>query len=565
MEFTCIKVDSDKVKISAKELYSSKIPPFVASLSLITGYHLGETDQYLTSIFNSEDVNHLENGNAIAIFCPTGAGKTIASEQAAISATTDRMVIFLTNRISCKSQLIQDFGKLYDICNIPENLINNIQFSSNLKIMTYQQFALQRYHYQHKEIVLFLDECHCLSEDSTFSVYPQQIVSYLHNNLNNTIRIYMTATPDAVLPLLWEIEARTEEDKKLYPLIPDNLEKFIKNMPTKESTRIQHTYLMKSNWNYITFRIYHPENKEQLLAFIKNVSLDDKKSLIYINNIQEGKALQEQLGESQHIYSNEDKKSEIYQIATDERFSSDYLITTKVAENGLSLHDESLAIIVAETYHLITLQQIIGRARVSRKNPHEIIVLIPDYNLSQLGSIYGTLCTQIRRFHEAHKEPHFAMAKYQEPYVYYDPILQTPLVNEIGRQELQRQIDFIQSLREEEEEHPHAFVRHVLETYGKSTDNIDELFIDYDSKKECIDRIHTAWENFKASQRTDADLSILKEALKSACNETGAYGKELKSNIQIDTINKVLAFAGFKDRLQSGRTVFGINSADENN
>ena len=84
-------------------------------------------------------------------------------------------------------------------------------------------------------------------------------------------------------------------------------------------------------------------------------------------------------------------------------------------------------------------------------------------------------------------------------------------------------------------------------------------------KKECIDRIHEAWKTFKASQRTDADLSILKEALKSACNETGAYGKELKSNIQIDTINKVLAFAGFKDRLQSGRTVFGINSTDENN
>ncbi len=558
-------IDDDKIKILAKELCAFNLSLLIAGVSLATEYSLGESDQYLTSIFNAEDVNHLETGNAIAIFCPTGAGKTIASEQAAISATTDRMVIFLTNRISCKSQLIQDFGKLYDIGNIPENLINSIQFSSNLKIMTYQQFALQRYHYQHKEIVLFLDECHCLSEDSTFSVYPQQIVSYLHNNLNNTIRIYMTATPDAVLPLIWEIEARTEEDKKLYPLIPDNLEKFIRDMPTKKSTRIQHTYLMKSNWNYITFRIYHPENKEQLLAFIKNVSLDDKKSLIYINNIQEGKALQEQLGDSQHIYSNEDKKSEIYQIATDERFSSDYLITTKVAENGLSLHDESLAIIVAETYDLITLQQIIGRARVSRKNPHEITVLIPDYNLSQLGSIYGTLCTQIKRFYEAHENPHFAMAKYQEPYVYYDPIQQTPVVNEIGRQELQRQLDFIQSLRDEEKENPHTFVRHVLELYGKDIDNIEKLFIDYDKTQDCHNRIKEGWEKFKISSKDEEALTKLKECLKNACNETGAYGKELKSNIQIDTINRILQFAGIKERLQSGRMVFEICPMEEKN
>jgi hypothetical protein len=51
----------------------------------------------------------------------------------------------------------------------------------------------------------------------------------------------------------------------------------------------------------------------------------------------------------------------------------------------------------------------------------------------------------------------------------------------------------------------------------------------------------------------------------SACNETGAYGKELKSNIQINTINKILKFADIQDSLNPGETIFSINSPEENN
>ena len=47
---------------------------------------------------------------------------------------------------------------------------------------------------------------------------------------------------------------------------------------------------------------------------------------------------------------------------------------------------------------------------------------------------------------------------------------------------------------------------------------------------------------------TDPDaLKALKEELKAACNETGAYPKELKSNIQIDTVNDILLFAGIHE------------------
>lgn len=53
--------------------------------------------------------------------------------------------------------------------------------------------------------MLVCDECHCFAEDSTFSVYPQQMINFLKGNLDNTKRIYLTATPDDILPIIWDI------------------------------------------------------------------------------------------------------------------------------------------------------------------------------------------------------------------------------------------------------------------------------------------------------------------------------------------------------------------------
>lgn len=131
-------------------------------------------------------------------------------------------------------------------------------------------------------------------------------------------------------------------------------------------------------------------------------------------------------------------------------------------------------------------------------------------------------------------------------------------MNHIGYNQIQKQLDYIQTLKEAEQEESHAFVRRVLEIYGKDTDNIDEIFIDYDTTQKCRQRILSAWENFKESTRDADALKELKKSLKEACNETGAYPKELKSNIQIDTINDILKFAGINEIILSERKVFDV-------
>lgn len=549
-------MNPDDAKTSSIELTANINNPLLSALSLVTDYELGESDEYLVSIINGKDVDKLEYGESVCIFSPTGSGKTNAIVQIAYTLEKQGKIIFLTNRCACKIQLIKDFLKKYGIKEIPEELTDKLKLTENIEIMTYQDFAKKRHRYHRKKFLLICDECHCFAEDSTFSVYPQQMINFLKINLDNTKRIYLTATPDDVLPIIWDVEALS--DKKLYPLTKDNFRDFFRNTPVADSTRIRHTYIMKSDWNYLTFKAYAPDKKENLIEYINKSCSNGQKALVFINDIASGSELKEQLANCQHIYSDEDKKAELHEIAINEKFMPETLITTKVAENGLSLHDEKLLLIVAETYDTITLQQIIGRARVNRRNPREITVLIPDYSLSNLGSIEGKLYMQLKEFQKAVENPDFAMQYLPQPnpYVYYDAILKKPVVNYIGYQQLQKQIDFIHSLKKSEQEEPHAFIRKVLSIYGKNTDSIDEMFIDYDTTKDCKQRILSAWEIFKSSDKDAEALKELKKSLKEACNETSAYSKELKSNIQIDTINEILRFAGINKRILPERRIF---------
>ncbi|MCM1507899.1 MAG: DEAD/DEAH box helicase family protein [Ruminococcus flavefaciens] len=549
----------NQLTFSVNELTENINNPILASLSLVTSYELGNSNEYLTSIINGKDIDTLKYGESICIFSPTGSGKTKAIEQISLTISKNEDVIILTNRRACKIQLKKDLLKGVDCKSLSDELIDKIKIDNDIEVMNYQNFILKKRKYHNKKLVLICDECHCFAEDSTFSVYPQQMTDFLKDNLDNTKRIYLTATPDDVLPIIWDIEALS--DKKLQPLTNDNERLFFLSSPLPSDTRIKHTYIMKSNWSYLNFKAYAPDKKDDLIEYINKSCSDGQKSLVFINDIASGSDLKEKLGNCQHIYSDEDKKAELHDIAVNEKFTSDTLITTKVAENGLSLHDDKLSVIVAETYDLISLQQIIGRARVNRKNPREITVLIPDYSLSNLGSIEGKLYMQLKEFQKTVENPDFAMQYLQQPnpYIYYDAILKKPVVNHIGYQQLQHQIDFIQSLKVLEQKEPHAFVRKVLEIYGKNTDSIDEIFIDYDTTKECKQRILSAWEVFKESARNAEALKELKKSIKEACNETSAYPKELKSNIQIDTINDILAFAGIKERILPERKIFDFD------
>ena len=72
-----------------------------------------------------------------------------------------------------------------------------------------------------------------------FLFIHKHVVNFLNGNLDNTKRIYITATPSDVLPILWDIENLS--DKPLCQFDPDNIQHFLRVTPDADCTRIKHT------------------------------------------------------------------------------------------------------------------------------------------------------------------------------------------------------------------------------------------------------------------------------------------------------------------------------------
>lgn len=559
IKFSYKGIDREELINTALLSIENTHSPEMAAIFATTGFSLGETNEYVSKILSVDDVQNLNTGESIIVISPTGSGKSEAIERIILQVLARKRVVFLTNRTINVIQVLKDFRNKLGLDYIPDEVLTEACLNKNLEVMTYQKFIHCTKEYNDKELLLIMDECHSITEDSVFSLYGHKFLQYLHNNLDKTTRIYITATPDDVIYIIWKLESLSK--KTLYGITKHTFLNHIAENRTQLKTRIKRIYMMKPNWDYIEFKTYLPRDTEKLQNYINEFIEKENKVFIFVNDKDKGKKLQEKFDSSQHVYSSEDKSEEITRIALESKFSSDTLIATKVAENGLSLHDDKLNLIVAETWDPVTLQQVIGRARVNRKKPRKIIVLIPDYSLSDLNTIEWQVRNQLKIFEDILDNPDVAL-EYQpnpNPYVYYSAIHKKPVVNELGYNMLKKQLTYLKDLTSEEKQTPHAFLRRVLSFYGKETAVTDEMYIDYDSRVEFNSRVKAALDTFKNTQRGEDDLSIFKESLKNICNETHVYGKELKTNIQISTVNEILKMAGINESLKPERKVFDVS------
>lgn len=549
-------IESKKIINKASEISAVTSNPFIAGMSLVTGFTVGKSTEYLSSFPLLETVDKLDYGQSIAIFSRTGSGKTTAMLSVISALVKHETIVYLTNRKSCKEQVLREAIKKMLGIEASEDILDHIDIGT-FKVMTYQQFCKVRGTFNNKKFLMICDECHCFTEDATFSVYPQKIVNFIKLNCNNLKIIYLTATPEDVITVLWDIEKLSKEE--LYPL-SNNINDFLRFMPCKTETRIQHVFLMKSDWEYITFVTYDPNERDKLADYINKHNADGEKALILIGNKDDGELIKEKLNNCQYVYADEEKNGEVSVIAANERFETDSLASTKVLGNGVSLKDNDLSIIVAETLDIIALKQFIGRVRVNIKHPRGITVLIPDYSLSQIGAIESKIYHQLMEFERVLNNMCYYLEypSQSDPFVYYDHITKQVVFNYLGYNQLKHQLEKIKALKAEEQETPHAYVRKVLECYGKSTDNIEELRIDYNNVKDCKERNAAAWEKFKSSEQDADALRCLKDDLTIACNKTGGYSKEIRTNLQIPTINIILGFAGIDEQLMPERRVYEI-------
>lgn len=262
------------------------------------------------------------------------------------------------------------------------------------------------------------------------------------------------------------------------------------------------------------------------------------------------------------IYSDsldERLNEEIDEITMNSKFEGSSLITTKVANIGVSIHDSSVDTIIVDSYDPEDVVQIIGRVRVDRKNPRDITVLLPDYSSGDLGQMEHLLLEQLKDFRAANSNPYTDRYN-KEPYSVPSPIKRALVPNELAIKTIDIKLKFIQKLKAEERENPHAFLKYILRLYGKEPVYSDKLRIDYDTIADCKSRIQEAAKLFDESNHDEDAFDKLMKDLRDAFKTTGVAFKrcnskkplDLETNFQVPTINEMLKYGEVRWSISKG-------------
>ena len=547
----------------AKQCINATHTPEAAAIYYEAGFVSGQKNDYMSSVVPMEKLDLLNNpGVAMAFFGPTGCGKT-KTILIMLELLKKRLIIILTNRDGCKTQLYKDVLRLKGIHDPPQELIYELKLLDNVEIMTYQDFTQKCHLYEGKEAFYLCDEIHSLVEDSTFTVYGEQAYRFFKRNKEYISIAFMSATPDPVIEYIWAIVSDGAELPKL------SMETRVTQLGAIENlSSLQGVYYIPPDWSYLKFRTYTPHDTDTLINHIRKKVGNGGKILYLINDIDKGKKFIEAWGDGcQHIYADEEKRMDLRQIALNEKSEADVLIVTSIAENGLSIHDLDVRCIIAESWDDIKVQQIIGRIRVNKQNPQDIEVLIPDYSLTDLGRISGDLYIQIREFENAIDNLDRTIARAVQdctnpcPYGYYSPITKETYANNMGLARLRNLRSYIDRLRKEEESHPHAFVNHILSLYGKGNYQ-DELRLDFDNMKVYAERIGAALDKYEYSDLGPENYNPFRDNVKAICNETGVMPITSRS-CSYETINERLALAKIKKRLLPKKEVYQVCEVDD--
>ena len=326
----------------------------------------------------------------IMITAPTGRGKTSFVADVIKfwrKVRPDQKILLLVNRTAIatqqKRELTIKLGSVWkEVTDIRGLELTDDFPDIGLTIKTYQAFAAQ-----HQKMNLngykwvFFDEAHYFLADSTFNPYLDQIFWKLPKLFSYAYRVYMTATPGEVLPVICEAEG-------------ENLRRCrICGRCRFDSCGRLKVYDFPSQFQQIQLSYFH--KVEEIVSLINKYPLE--KFLIFTarreddvssNEIAYRQALQKRGIETGYLDRFSKGSDTWRKICEKGVFETRVLVCTFVLDCGVSFHDNKLKHIIVETTDKTELLQMIGRKRIKTAEKLNVYIRVPDKR---------TLCTRLKR------------------------------------------------------------------------------------------------------------------------------------------------------------------------
>lgn len=305
---------------------------------------------------------------ASLICSQTGSGKSsfilkCIQERAAEDPGFRALVV--SNRIATSVQQKNLFFDAVDVegkKNLTPAGIRNTAEIGPCTVLTYQSLAqrLKREDAQNWAIgyqSVFFDEAHFFCADSLFNT-DTDVLFMLPKLFRHASRLYFTATPWAVLPLLAEAEEppppQMLDRYQRVTGLPQSLEAILRVPPELR--------VYEQPQDFSAFDVCFFNQINELIPLIKKTP--DERWLIFVSSKTRGRQLKDALGDCAIYMDADAKESATWQgIIDTERFEAQVLIATSVFDSGLNLKDKTLRNIALTTTDRVEFFQELGRKR----------------------------------------------------------------------------------------------------------------------------------------------------------------------------------------------------------
>lgn len=331
----------------------------------------------------------------VAIFSDTGTGKSSFVEGPLVSfaEAAGCNMIYLSNRVSVgrqtKQRLAGRFGMESELRKYSDEGLDDLIDFGCMKVLSYQKLAawIDSKSSKLDELLetrfmyVVMDECHYFTADASFSPYTDAVLDFLTENFKDSIRIYLTATPEEIFPVLkrWE---KTQRDPDLWTaLFGREIDWKIYQFEHDFSRFVPHAFV----------------DLEDIAALIRNTPHDEK-TIAFVESKEVGEKLIDACGFGTMITADSKNPGNrgydtLRKITENECFPERLVVATAVLENGVNLKDTTLKNVVIYADNKTRFRQMLGRVR--KVDEQKIHVFIPDVSARNISAKLDNLKAQL--------------------------------------------------------------------------------------------------------------------------------------------------------------------------
>lgn len=301
---------------------------------------------------------------AVAIFSDTGTGKNYFVENVLVpdAGLYKQEVLLITNRVALgrqvKYRLAEMFGEAWKLRDYSDQGLDKVTDFGNLTVISYQQLEtwmnensnnLKKLKRDFRYVVM--DEIHYCLSDCSFNAMTDLTLDYITSAFCDSVRIYMTATPEQIFPVLASKES--------------GMGSVYDSAGWLQGLYKWHIYQFAHNFEQITPFAF--QDTDDIVAFLRKTDVKEK-SVVFVDSKESGMSLIQKCGFGAMITaeskSPQDSSNEIYNnIVRNEKFEGRLLVCTSVLENGVNLKDSQIKNVVIYTSDKIRMLQMLGRIR----------------------------------------------------------------------------------------------------------------------------------------------------------------------------------------------------------